>query len=49
MEVYIIGSGGNAKVVIDICELNNYKILGLFDDKYHGLDIFTYKNYIKTI
>lgn len=32
MEIYIIGAGGNSKVVIDICNLLNYKILGLFDD-----------------
>ncbi|XWV26193.1 hypothetical protein QJ857_gp0885 [Tupanvirus soda lake] len=36
MDVYIIGSGGNAKVVVDICELNNYNIVGFFDDKYDG-------------
>jgi len=34
MEVYIIGCGGNSKVVIDICELCNYRIMGIFDDKY---------------
>ena len=32
MEVYIIGCGGNSKVVTDICELNNYIIKGFFDD-----------------
>lgn len=34
MEVYIIGSGGNSKIVIDMCILLNYKIVGIFDDSY---------------
>jgi sugar O-acyltransferase (sialic acid O-acetyltransferase NeuD family) len=34
MNVYIIGSGGNSKIVSDICELNGYIIAGFFDDKF---------------
>ena len=33
MDVYIIGCGGNAKVVVDICICSGYNILGFFDDK----------------
>lgn len=36
MELYIIGCGGNSKVVIDMCKLNGYNIIGCFDDKYKG-------------
>lgn len=32
MEVYIIGAGGNCKIVIDICRANKYHIKGIFDD-----------------
>lgn len=45
MDVYIIGCGGNSKVVVDICELNRYQILGIFDDKYCGNTQTLYKNY----
>jgi acetyltransferase EpsM len=34
MDIYIIGCGGNAKVVVDICELNKYNVVGFFDDKF---------------
>lgn len=44
MDVYIIGCGGNSKVVIDICELCGYKILGIFDDKNNG-NYIGYKQY----
>lgn len=44
MELYIIGSGGNCKIIIDLCELLNYKIKGIFDDKYNGTEITIYKN-----
>ena len=36
MDLYIIGCGGNSKVVIDICKLNGSNIIGCFDDKYEG-------------
>ena len=45
MEVYIIGCGGNCKIVVDICELNKYQIMGIFDDKYEGKTIVGYKQY----
>ena len=45
MEIYIVGCGGNGKIVVDICELNKYHIMGIFDDKYDGNIIYTYKNY----
>jgi len=45
MDVYIIGSGGNSKVVIDICELNGYNIIGLFDDKYNKDNQLGYHKY----
>lgn len=32
MEVYIIGAGGNCKIIIDICRANKYHIKGIFDD-----------------
>lgn len=32
MEIIIIGSGGFAKQIIDVAQLNNYKIIGLIDD-----------------
>lgn len=41
-EVYLIGCGGNSKVVVDICLLNNFKIIGFFDDRYNGIDIGQY-------
>lgn len=44
-EVYLIGCGGNAKVVIDICEKIPYKIMGIFDDKYAGNIINVYHKY----
>src|SRR5579883_1887023 len=44
MEVYIIGSGGNCKIIIDLCELLNYQIMGIFDDKFNGTEINIYKN-----
>ena len=43
MDVYIIGCGGNSKVVIDICELNGYNVIGIFDDKYNGNQQEIYK------
>ncbi|AYV85815.1 MAG: acetyltransferase [Satyrvirus sp.] len=45
IDVYIIGAGGNSKVVTDICELNKYKIVGIFDDKYTGTEEEIYKKY----
>lgn len=45
MDVYIIGCGGNSKVIIDICELKKYNVVGLFDDKYDGNQIEIYKKY----
>jgi len=45
MQVYIIGCGGNAKVVADICEANQYQIMGFFDDKYDGTKITVYHKY----
>lgn len=39
MEVIIIGAGGFAKQVIEVCELINIKILGLIDDFASG-DVF---------
>ncbi|BCS83208.1 acetyltransferase domain protein [Cotonvirus japonicus] len=36
MEVYIIGCGGNSKIIIDICLLKGYTISGIFDDTYSG-------------
>ena len=32
-DVYIIGNGGNSKVVIDICDSLKFNIIGIFDDK----------------
>jgi acetyltransferase EpsM len=45
MDVYIIGCGGNSKVVVDICELSGYNIIGFFDDKYNGHDQLVYHTY----
>lgn len=45
MDVYIIGSGGNSKVIVDICELNGYNINGFFDDKYNGNNQLIYHKY----
>lgn len=42
MEVYIIGCGGNSKVVVDICDLRGYRIMGFFDDRYRGVPIVVY-------
>lgn len=39
MHVYIIGCGGNAKVVVDICVSNDYNIAGFFDDNYRIGDV----------
>ncbi len=38
MELYIIGCGGNAKIIVDICELNGYTVKGFFDDKYNDTE-----------
>jgi acetyltransferase EpsM len=32
MDVYIIGCGGNSKIVVDICNLLDYNVIGMFDD-----------------
>lgn len=45
MDVYIIGCGGNGKVVADICELNGYCIKGFFDDKYNNTSQLVYHKY----
>ncbi len=45
MDVYIIGCGGNSKIVIDICECLGYNIIGIFDDKYNGSIVKIYKKY----
>lgn len=37
MEVYLIGTGGHSKQIIDIYLENDYKILGAFDDFRTGL------------
>ena len=34
-DVYIIGCGGNSKVIVEICELNKYVIKGFFDDRHN--------------
>lgn len=44
-EIYIIGCGGNAKVVVDICELNGYQIGGFFDDKFNGEQQLIYRDH----
>jgi sugar O-acyltransferase (sialic acid O-acetyltransferase NeuD family) len=40
--VYIVGCGGNGKIVIDICEKNGHNIMGIYDD---NLNCKVYKNY----
>ncbi|XWV24946.1 acetyltransferase [Tupanvirus deep ocean] len=45
MDVYVIGCGGNAKVVVDICKLNNYNIVGFFDDKFNRSNEMVYHKY----
>jgi acetyltransferase EpsM len=45
MQVYIIGCGGNAKVITDICELNKYEIMGFFDDKYNNEKKIIYRGH----
>ncbi|AVL94852.1 acetyltransferase [Moumouvirus australiensis] len=45
MDIYIIGCGGNSKIVIDICLLNGYNIIGIFDDKFNSKQDNFYKNY----
>ncbi len=43
-QVYIIGCGGNSKIVVDICLLNGYEIMGIFDDKFGSDKISVYRN-----
>lgn len=45
MDVYIIGCGGNSKVVADICVLNNMNIVGFFDDIYDRSEKNIYHKY----
>jgi acetyltransferase EpsM len=44
-QIYLIGAGGNGKIVADICEKCHYQILGIFDDKFSGNPITFYHNY----
>jgi sugar O-acyltransferase (sialic acid O-acetyltransferase NeuD family) len=41
MEIIIIGAGGFAKQIIEVCELSNIKIRGLVDD-FTSHDLFNY-------
>lgn len=41
--VYVLGCGGNCKIVIDICKANNIEVQGIYDDKYEK-EIVIYEN-----
>jgi acetyltransferase EpsM len=43
--VYILGAGGHTKQVIDILDMNNTLIDGIFDDDIHKKDKYFYKSY----
>lgn len=45
MDVHIIGAGGNCKIIIDICELLKYNIIGIFDDKFIGEETIVYNKF----
>ena len=44
--IYVIGCGGNSKIVVDICILNKIKINGYFDDSFHDKSANTKSTYM---